>query len=87
MAPSRKQVVGRLDGLTPRELQLLSYVANCIDGRGLQPTYRQMQKFMGYKSTNSIVGIVDQLIKKGVIWETTGHGFVFDWKAYRGAMA
>jgi len=45
-----------------------------------------MQKFMGYKSTNSIVGIVDNLIKKGVIWETTGHGFVFDWKAYRGAM-
>lgn len=80
--PSR--VTGVAPDLTERESALLTLVAGCIGATGLQPTYRQIQKAMGYKSTNSVAGIIHQLLMKGVVWETTGHGIAFDWKAYRG---
>jgi len=78
----KDRVRGQPDGLTERELYLLWYVASSINDTGVQPTYRDIQKFMGYKSTNSVMSFIQGLLLKGVIWETTGHGFKFDWKAY-----
>jgi hypothetical protein len=73
---------GACPGLSQRELALLAHVAASVDDTGVQPTYRDIQKFLGYKSTNSVMSIIQKLLMKGVIWETTGHGFAFDWKAY-----
>lgn len=78
----KDRVYGQPDGLSERELYLLWYVASSINATGVQPTYRDIQKFMGYKSTNSVMSFIQGLLLKGVIWETTGHGFMFDWKAY-----
>jgi SOS-response transcriptional repressor LexA len=78
----RKRVFGLCADLTDREYAVLTYAAGCIDGTGVQPTYRMMQQRLGFKSTNSIMGIIDGLLAKGVIWQTSGHGFAFDWKAY-----
>ncbi len=82
MKPARRRVLGLCPDLTDRELALLSYAAGVIDASGVQPTYRQFVKKLGYKSTNSITAIIHSLLLKGVIWETSGHGFAFDWKAY-----
>lgn len=85
MKPAVERVIGVCSGLSARELALLTYVAGSIAATGVQPTYRGIQKFMGYNSTNSVMSIIKGLLMKGVIWETTGHGFSFDWKAYLGA--
>lgn len=80
--PQPKRVWGLHPDLTPRELALLTYAAGVIDASGVQPTYRQQQEVFGYKSLNSIAEIIRSLRRKGVIWQTSGHGFAFDWKAY-----
>lgn len=85
MKPAVERVTGLFHGLSARELALLTHVAGSIEATGVQPTYRDIQKFMGYKSTNSVMSIIQRLLMRGVIWETTGHGFAFDWKAYLGA--
>lgn len=84
MKPPVERVTGLIHGLKLRELEMLTHVAASINATGVQPTYRDIQKFLGYKSTNSVMTIIQRLLMKGVIWETTGHGFAFDWKAYLG---
>lgn len=84
MRPNPSRVAGVAPDLTERELALLTLVSGSIGATGLQPTYRQIQKAMGYKSINSVAGIIHQLLLKGVVWESTGHGIAFDWKAYSG---
>lgn len=84
MKPCRMRVEGVCPDLTNAEYALLQLVAREIQESGLQPTYRQIQTKMGYKSINSVATIIKNLLLKGVVWESTGHGIAFDWKAYRG---
>lgn len=52
-------------GLTPRQLDALRYIAGHIEERGYSPSYRDICKALGLKSTGAVARIIDALEYRG----------------------
>lgn len=55
------------DRLTPRQRQVLDFIADTIRSRGYPPTIREIGERFGISSTNGVRAILSVLAKKGYI--------------------
>jgi repressor LexA len=58
--------------LSPRQVDVLEFVAGTIDTRGLPPSYREIGDALGIASTNGVSDHVKALIKKGYLKKLAG---------------
>jgi len=58
--------------LSPRQSDVLEFVANTIDSRGLPPSYREIGDALGISSTNGVSDHIKALIKKGYLKKLEG---------------
>ena len=56
---------------TPTQQKLLDVIINHIEQTGSSPTVRYLAAEMGFKSTNAVRCMLDLLVKKGHVAETT----------------
>jgi SOS-response transcriptional repressor LexA len=88
----RKKRTGRKPGLpstvtglpTDREMELLRVLAHQIDKTGTQPSMRQVAKIMGYASIGFIHVMVQNLKRKGIVYQSPKHSksVEFEWRNY-----
>lgn len=69
-------------GITPREFELLTLVADSIDQTGVQPSYRKLAQLFGYKSLNFIAQMVRNLVKKKEVTNYGARGISYNWRNY-----
>jgi len=69
-------------GITPREFELLTLVADSIDQTGVQPSYRELAHLFGYKSLNFIAQMVRNLVKKKEVTNYGARGISYNWRNY-----
>lgn len=50
---------------TKKQLEILNFIENFIDGNGYGPSYREIMKGLGYKSVSTVANHVDNLIERG----------------------
>jgi len=50
---------------TKKQREMLIFIDNFISGHGYGPSYREIQKGLGYKSVSTVAGHVDNLIARG----------------------
>lgn len=50
---------------TKKQLEILKFIENFIDGNGFGPSYREIMKGLGYKSVSTVANHVDNLIERG----------------------
>jgi repressor LexA len=58
--------------LSPRQNDVLDYIAHTIESRGLPPSYREIGDALGISSTNGVSDHVKALIKKGYLKKLEG---------------
>jgi repressor LexA len=58
--------------LSPRQNDVLSFVAQTIERRGLPPSYREIGDALGIASTNGVSDHVKALVKKGYLRKIEG---------------
>ena len=58
--------------LSPRQSDVLDFIAGTIDSRGLPPSYREIGDALGIASTNGVSDHVKALIKKGFLKKLAG---------------
>ncbi len=61
-----------MDQLSPRQTDVLDFIGNTIDSRGLPPSYREIGDALGIASTNGVSDHVKALIKKGYLKKLGG---------------
>lgn len=71
--------------LTQTQVQMLRYIAQCIDQTGCQPSYRDICKQMGYASPNAVAGHMNALVRKGLVKKRGARAIEFDWRLFAGA--
>jgi len=69
-------------GLTPREHELLIVIADSIDQKGVQPSYRELARLFRYKSLAFIAQMVKNLVKKKEVTVCGARGISFNWRSY-----
>ena len=62
-----------MDDLSPRQREVLDYIATTIQTAGIPPTYREIGDALGIASTNGVADHVKALVKKGYL-QKTGNG-------------
>ncbi len=50
---------------TKKQREMLVFIENFISGHGYGPSYREIQKGLGYKSVSTVANHVDNLITRG----------------------
>ncbi len=50
---------------TKKQREMLMFIENFISGHGYGPSYREIQKGLGYKSVSTVASHVDNLIARG----------------------
>lgn len=50
---------------TKKQREMLSFIENFISGHGYGPSYREIQRGLGYKSVSTVASHVDNLIVRG----------------------
>lgn len=55
------------DQLTPRQLEVLQYLASRIATNGVPPTYREICEHFGMRNNNGAVSHIRALTKKGMV--------------------
>ena len=70
--------------LTPRQKQILIYVAKHIDRHGWQPSIRDIGAEFGISSPNGVVCHLKAMAHKGYLSfnEATARALEFDWKSF-----
>ena len=66
-----------MDGLTDRQREILEYVRGYAMQRGYWPSFREIQKHFGFKSTNAVMGHLRALESKGAIVRVPGQARTF----------
>ncbi len=61
------------DGLSPRQHELLAFLVEEHLARRPCPSFREMGAHLGVTSTNSVCGIVEPLVKKGMLVRVGPH--------------
>ena len=61
-----------MDGLTDRQREILDYVRGYAMEMGYWPSFREIQKHFGFKSTNAVMGHLRALESKGAIVRVPG---------------
>lgn len=56
-----------MDDLSPRQREILDFVAMTIDQRGVPPSYREVGAALGIASTNAVSDHIKALIRKGYL--------------------
>lgn len=52
---------------TKKQRELLSFIDGFIKGNGYSPSFREIQRSLGYKSVSTVAALVDALIVKGYL--------------------
>lgn len=60
--------------LSPRQRQMLDYILSTLEQTGVPPTYRDIGKALGIKSTNGVSDHLKALERKGYIERVGGRG-------------
>lgn len=63
-----------MDDLSPRQREILDFIAASIDMRGVPPSYREIGGALGIGSTNGVSDHIKALVKKGYIERVGGRG-------------
>lgn len=63
-----------MDDLSPRQREVLEYLANIIQQRGVPPTFREIGQAMDIGSTNGVSEHIRALERKGYIERIGGRG-------------
>ncbi len=63
-----------MEDLSPRQKEVLEYLAGIISKRGVPPTFREIGAAMGINSTNGVSEHIRNLEKKGYIERIGGRG-------------
>ncbi|HEX9679002.1 MAG TPA: hypothetical protein VGA08_00030 [Candidatus Saccharimonadales bacterium] len=50
---------------TKKQKELLDFISNFIAGHGFGPSYREIQKGLGYRSVSTVATHIDNLIARG----------------------
>jgi repressor LexA len=58
--------------LTTRQEEILKYLADLAENKGLSPSYREIGEHFGIRSTNGVKVVLDALEKKGFIRRHAG---------------
>ena len=66
-----------MDGLTDRQREILNFVRGYAMERGYWPSFREIQKHFGFKSTNAVMGHLRALESKGAIERMAGQARTF----------
>jgi len=53
--------------LTARQMAVLEYIKNHVDGKGFPPTVREVAAYLGFASPLSAQMHIDALVKKGFL--------------------
>lgn len=61
------------DDLSPRQRELLAFIVREHVARRPCPSFREMSAHLGVTSTNSVCGIVEPLVKKGMLARVGPH--------------
>lgn len=61
-----------MEDLTPRQRQVLDFVAACLDRRGYPPTLREIAAHLGIRGTLGAAKHLDALERKGLIRKSPG---------------
>ena len=61
-----------MDDLSPRQRDVVNYIASTVAQRGIPPTYREIGDALGIASTNGVADHVKALIKKGYLRKVGG---------------
>lgn len=54
-------------GLTKKQSEMLSYIAQFTADKGFSPSYQEIMEFMGYASKSRVHVITTDLIKRGYL--------------------
>lgn len=70
--------------MTTREREALRLVADSINQRGFQPSYREIAAAFGWKSPNAVKQMIDGLKQLGVVLPGYSHSraIQFKWKEW-----
>jgi repressor LexA len=70
--------------MTPRQEQILRYIAAHIDKYGYQPSIREIGDRFGIRSPNGVCQHIRRLEKKGIIRaaDKCSRSLEFDWKSF-----
>lgn len=63
-----------MQDLSPRQREMLDFIVSYIDQHGVAPTYRDMGRALGIKSTNGVSDHLKALERKGYIERLGGRG-------------
>lgn len=66
-----------MDGLTPRQHEILGYLQLYQREQGTWPSFREIQSHFGFKSTNAVMGHLRALERKGYISRVPGQARTF----------
>ena len=56
---------------TPTQQKMIDIIINYIEETGSSPTLRYLQVEMGYRSTNAVRDMLNRLVRKGHLLEST----------------
>jgi len=68
-----------MTGPTPRQAQVLAYIRDHLAQRGYSPSIREIASHLGVRSTYTVTGHLQALVKKGLL-RTGGHGMQRTWR-------
>lgn len=63
-----------MEGLSPRQREILDFIAASIDQSGVVPSYRQIGQALAIGSTNAVSDHIKALIRKGYVERVGSHG-------------
>ena len=66
-----------MDELTDRQREILDFVRGYATERGYWPSFREIQKHFGFRSTNAVMGHLRALESKGAIERVPGQARTF----------
>ena len=52
---------------TKRQLEILAFIAGCVDGQGYPPTIREILRHCGLTSTSGVAAHLNRLAERGLI--------------------
>lgn len=63
--------------LTKRQQEMLRYIQSHMQEKGTWPSFREIQEFFGFKSTNAVMGHLKALERKGCLTRVPGQARTF----------
>jgi hypothetical protein len=70
--------------ITGTQMRILTYIAQHIEDRGFQPSYREIASHFGWKSLGYISYTVRALKTKGIVLGSGPRAVQFAWRNYVG---